>query len=98
MLTLYYKPFCSFCQKVLAEAEEIGVVFELKDITADEKNAEELLSLGGKKQVPFLVDGSSKVRMYESGDIIDYIRKGKKDIQTPTVKVHKSAGSSKMCV
>ena len=35
---------------------------------------EKLVSLGGKDQVPFLNDTDNEVLMYESSDIIDYIK------------------------
>ena len=73
MLTLYYKETCPFCQRVLQMAENLGVEFELKDIEEDE-NATALIAAGGKRQVPFLVDSEKDVSMYESADIIDYIR------------------------
>jgi glutaredoxin 2 len=34
----------------------------------------ELIKLGGKEQVPFLVDTEKNVKMYESEDIINYVR------------------------
>jgi len=37
-----------------------------------EDGSKELLELGGQQQVPFLVDGD--VKMYESDDIIEYIK------------------------
>jgi glutathione S-transferase len=74
MLNLYYKESCPFCQRVLQMAENLGVTFELKDIESDDAIAAELISLGGKRQVPYLVDTDKGTAMYESGDIIDYIR------------------------
>ena len=54
-------------------AENLGVEFELKDID-DDAVAVELIEKGGKRQVPYLVDTEKDTAMYESGDIIDYIR------------------------
>lgn len=73
MLTLYYKPTCPFCQRVLGEIEDIGVKVNLKDIATDEAVLAELIEKGGKKQVPFLIDDEKDVSMFESGDIIDYL-------------------------
>lgn len=55
-------------------AENLGVTFDLKDIEGDEVLTAELIAKGGKRQVPFLVDTDKDVAMYESNDIIDYIR------------------------
>lgn len=74
MLTLYYKPTCPFCQKVLSAAEELNVSFELKDISVDDSAAAELIERGGKRQVPFLVDEDKGVEMYESDDIIVFLK------------------------
>jgi len=74
MLTLYYKETCPFCQRVLQMAENLGVEFDLKDIESDDAIAAELIEKGGKRQVPYLVDSEKDVQMYESSDIIDYIR------------------------
>ena len=74
MLTLYYKPTCPFSQRVLGEAEDLGVKFNLKDISADDSLAQELIDRGGKRQVPYLVDEEKKKEMYESGDIIEYLK------------------------
>jgi glutathione S-transferase len=57
--------------------ENLGVEFDLKDVSEDETLAAELMEKGGKQQVPFLVDTEADVSMYESSDIIDYIRENK---------------------
>ncbi len=58
-------------------AENLHVTFDLKDISEDEAARLELIEKGGKQQVPFLVDTDKGVSMYESSDIIDYIRENK---------------------
>ena len=55
-------------------AENLKVDLELKDVSEDDAALAELLEKGGQKQVPFLVDSEKDVSMYESNDIIDYIR------------------------
>lgn len=73
MLTLYYRPTCPFCRKVLEVAGELGLTLEKKDVN-DPKNAKELLERGGKQQEPYLVDSDRGVEMYESADIVAYLR------------------------
>lgn len=73
MLTLYYMPTCPFCQRVLSEAQTLGIAMDLKDISADDAVLDELIEKGGKKMVPFLEDTDRGVSMYESGDIIAYL-------------------------
>ena len=74
MMILYIRPTCPYCHKVLKRAEELGVEFDLKDIS-DPAIAAELVAKGGKQQVPYLVDAEHGVAMYESGDIISYIER-----------------------
>ncbi|MCB1116771.1 MAG: glutaredoxin [Chlamydiia bacterium] len=71
-LILYYKPTCSFCQKVLDYLESIEEEIPLKNIDEDPKAREELLHLGGKTQVPCLFIDDKP--LYESDDIIDWIK------------------------
>lgn len=73
MLTLYVKTGCPFCHRVLVAGEELGITFEEKNI-ADDAVAAELILRGGKRQVPYLVDTDRAVEMYESDDIIEYLK------------------------
>lgn len=71
--TLFYKPTCPFCKKVLNYMDEQGIDLPLRDVSTDADARDELLSVGGKTQVPCLfIDGEP---LYESGDIIDYLSK-----------------------
>ena len=70
MITLYGKTGCPYTIKAIAALDAHGLSFTKKNI-ADPRIEEELLTLGGKHQVPYIVDGD--VHMYESNDIIDYI-------------------------
>lgn len=74
MLTLYSDVNCPFCQRVLQVAENLNVTFDIKELSEDESLRTELIERGGKDQVPFLVDAETGKTMYESGDIIEYIR------------------------
>lgn len=73
MYTLYMKPTCPYCQKVMRHAEEKGIALNYKDIIADESVAEELIARGGKRQVPYLVDEETGTEMYESDAIMQYL-------------------------
>ncbi len=72
MLTLYVKTGCPFCAKVLAAGEDLGLEFNLKNVS-DEAIETELVTRGGKRQMPYLVDGDTGIEMYESDDIIAYL-------------------------
>ena len=73
MYTLYYRPTCPYCLRVLAAAKKHGIELTLKDVSSDPAVADELIATGGKHQVPFLVVNTNNVSMYESADIIDYL-------------------------
>ena len=76
MIELYHSEGCPFCVKVRVAFEQMGVAYISKamPLRVPSTFKEELLKLGGKPQVPFLVDPERSVKMYESDDIIDYVR------------------------
>lgn len=70
-LVLYYKGSCPYCVKVLKFIEANDIQVELRD-TLDPQNQNDLIKIGGKRQVPCLIiDGTA---LYESDDIIRYLR------------------------
>lgn len=69
--TLYYKKSCPFCQKVLRFMEANDVRMDTRD-TTQPGNQDDLVRIGGKKQVPCLVRGGKA--LYESDDIVAYLR------------------------
>jgi glutaredoxin 3 len=75
MITLYYKPTCAFCRRVLAVVDRLSLEVELKDIVSDEAAATELVTVGGKLQVPYLIDATTDTALYESDDIVAYLQK-----------------------
>jgi len=102
MLTLYLKPTCPYCQRVLAAAEDLGVKFNLKDISTDDAIAAELIEKGGKRQVPYLVDDEHDVAMYESSDIVEYLQQHHATDTQSTgsfsgLRIHKSDDSCDSC-
>ena len=74
MIKIYVKTGCPFCAMVLAKVGELGIEIEEKNIS-DEKNLEELIALGGEKQVPFIFNEEDSAKMYESSDIVEYLTK-----------------------
>ena len=70
---LYVKTGCPYVARVLSFAQEHGITFEQRNI-ADIKVAQELIARGGKRQVPYLVDIEKSIEMYESEDIVEYLR------------------------
>ncbi|MFW0871440.1 MAG: glutaredoxin family protein [Patescibacteria group bacterium] len=74
MLIMYTKTGCPFCRKVEDYLNDKGIAYELKDVSTDEALIDELIELGGKRQVPYLMDTERGVSMYESDDIIQYVQ------------------------
>ena len=77
-MELFIYETCPFCLKVRDAMKKIGYT-EGEDIklvdARQEDNRERLIKLGGKVQVPFLIDDNTM--MYESDDIISYLLKKK---------------------
>jgi len=72
MLLLYKMEGCPYCEKVLKHLEEKSLEFRSLDI-GDPVNLDELLHLGEKEQVPFLVDTDHNAKLFESEEIIQYV-------------------------
>lgn len=73
MLDLYVSKSCPYCKKVIKFFDENDISYQKID-TDDEDNVLKLLTIGGKDQVPFLYNAKTDDRIYESEDIINYVR------------------------
>ncbi len=74
-LSLYQTNICPYCIATRRAIERLGINIEIRDTLRVQKNKHELISKGGKSQVPCLrieQDGSTRW-MYESADIIQYL-------------------------
>ena len=74
MLNLFMLESCPYCKKVVDYADEHNIHLHKFDILNSE-NAQRLVNLGGKEQVPFLQNEHTGEMMYESNDIISYLEK-----------------------
>lgn len=106
MLTLYFKPTCPFCRRVIAVIERLELEVDMKDITTDSAIANELEKIGGKRQVPFLYDDkmtptekSDDIDMYESDDIVKYLQDnyGTGEVSVVKPRVHISDSTCVSC-
>ena len=68
---LYFKPTCPYCIKVLRFMQGADIECEMRN-TLEPGIAEELIAIGGKRQVPCLV--IDEQALYESDDIIAYMK------------------------
>ena len=76
MIEIYITSTCPFCIKVIRAADQMGLEegkdFMIVDAAHGKPGRQKVIDTGGKSMVPFLVDGD--VAMYESDDIITYLR------------------------
>ncbi|HEY0964762.1 MAG TPA: glutathione S-transferase N-terminal domain-containing protein [Candidatus Paceibacterota bacterium] len=100
MFILYYKPTCSFSERVIQMAKNLNVSLDLRDISESEEALAELLEKGGAEKTPFFVDTETGVSMYESSDIIDYMREHGKQVSPIAVnkpRVHVGGSVCESC-
>lgn len=74
MFKLYTYSTCPYCEKVHQVFQAEGIPYLEINAERGMAGSKELVRLGGKQQVPFLVDEEAGVFMYESEDIIHYAR------------------------
>ncbi|OGX05635.1 MAG: glutaredoxin [Omnitrophica WOR_2 bacterium GWA2_47_8] len=75
-LTLYYRDTCPYCQKVLNHLKQANISVTMKNVETAPANREELITIGGKGQIPCLViDGKA---LYESDGIVTWFKKNYK--------------------
>lgn len=75
MIELYQKEDCPYCAKVRQVLTDLHVDWVSRTAPKGAKQREKLLELGGKEQVPFMLDTETGVMMYESDNIITYLRR-----------------------
>ena len=73
MIELFMLDYCGYCKKVIDFLEEHKIPYKQIDIS-EKPNEEALVRIGGKRQVPFIIDKENNIEMYESSDIIEYLR------------------------
>lgn len=75
-LTLYHFSACMFCMKVRFFLWRKRIKISQKDILINPEYAQELVTGGGKRQVPCLrIENENTVQwLYESSDIINYFK------------------------
>ena len=73
MLDLFILENCPYCKKVMSFMDTNDMKYNKIDI-ANKENEESLVRIGGKRQVPFLIDKDRNIQMYESNDIIEYVK------------------------
>lgn len=75
MIELYQFESCPYCARVREVLSDLSLDWISRTATRGSDQRKKLIELGGKEQVPFLVDPEHNVHLYESEDIIAYLKK-----------------------
>lgn len=73
MIELFVLETCPYCKKVMDYMDSHDIQYKKIDIM-NKFSEEALIKIGGKRQVPFMIDKNRNVQMYESDDIIEYLK------------------------
>ena len=73
MIRLFMLDTCRYCRRVVEYLDENNIPYEKIDIS-EKENEEALVRIGGKRQVPFIIDTDKNIVMYESNDILEYLK------------------------
>lgn len=75
-LVLYEFEACPFCRRVREALTRLDLEVEVRPCPkGGRRHRAALIELGGKAQVPFLVDPNTGDRLYESRDIVDHLER-----------------------
>lgn len=74
LLVLYNMEGSPYCRKVREVLCELDLDYHVKNACLPGSVRDELVARGGRKTVPYLVDSNTGKEMYESNDIVAYLR------------------------
>jgi glutathione S-transferase len=75
-LTLYNMEGSPYCRKVREALAELDLEYVVRNLPKGSAKRQDLVERGGKMQVPYLIDPNTDTEMYESDDIVAYLREG----------------------
>lgn len=83
-LTLFVRNNCHWSEQVREKLGQLGLLYTERNII-DQDAMLDLLELGGIFEVPFFVDATNAMHLYEARDIIAYLEKmyGKGEVALP---------------
>src|ERR687894_2772258 len=70
-MKLYQAEWCPFSHRVRAKLTELGIDYEIVNVSASAKNRAELEEVAGTRAIPVLVDGERVIT--DSGEAISYL-------------------------
>ncbi|MEM9071104.1 MAG: glutathione S-transferase N-terminal domain-containing protein [Myxococcota bacterium] len=75
LMVLYNFEASPYCRKVREVLAELDLSYRVVNVAKRSVHRPELVALGGKMMVPYLLDPNGDVAMYESDDIVAYLRR-----------------------
>lgn len=85
-MRLYQAEWCPFSHRVRAKLTELGIDYEVVNVSASGKNRAELEALAGTSAIPVLVDGERVIT--DSGEAISYLEQ-KCETELEELKLHR---------
>ena len=73
MIILYLSETCGYCMMLRSFMTDHDIEYVERDI-ADDSVEQELITRGGRRQVPYMIDEERNVEMYEEKDIRAYMK------------------------
>jgi glutathione S-transferase len=74
MLELFNFEASPYCRKVREELNELDLDHRVRNVAKRSKRRPELIERGGRMMVPYLIDPNTGTELYESDDIVAYLR------------------------
>ncbi len=75
MLELYSFEASPFCRIAREELTALEIPYKLHNVAKGSKKREAFVARSGKMMVPYLIDPNQQVEMFESADIVQYLRR-----------------------
>ena len=85
-MKLYQAEWCPFSHRVRAKLTELGIDYEVVNVSASARKREELEKIAGTKAIPVLVDGERVIS--DSGEAISYLEE-KYEADPNELKLHR---------
>jgi glutaredoxin/uncharacterized protein (DUF302 family) len=85
-MKLYQAEWCPFSHRVRAKLTELGIGYEIVNVSASAKNRAELERVAGTKAIPVLVDGERVIT--DSGEAISYLEQ-KHETDPEELRLHR---------
>ncbi len=85
-MKLYQAEWCPFSHRVRAKLTELGIDYEVVNVSASARKRDELEEIAGTKAIPVLVDGERIIS--DSGEAISYLEQ-KYEADPDELKLHR---------